>query len=94
MIELIRRSPRAMQLLDRLVFFTGVFGPLMNLPQVLQMYLTRDAAGVSALSWVLYAIYDIPWILYGLVRDDRRIVIAYSLWFISNLFVLAGAIMY
>lgn len=94
MIELIRRSPRAMRMLDRLVFFAGVFGPLMNLPQIMQTLVTKDAGGVSALSWTMYALYDIPWIIYGLVREDRRIVTAYSLWFLSNVLVLIGVVLY
>ena len=94
MIELIRRSPRAMRMLDRLVFFSGVFGPLMNLPQILQTFMSRDAGGISALSWVMYAVYDSPWILYGVVRADKRIVTAYSLWFCSNLLVLTAIILY
>ena len=80
--------------LDRVVLAVGVIGPLMTVPQILKIYLSQDAAGVSVLSWGMFALLDIPWILYGFVHRDRPIFITYTLWLIMNALVFAGAIKY
>lgn len=80
--------------LDRLVFAVGVVGPLASIPQVLKIYLTHNAGGISVISWGTLALFDIPWIAYGLVHRERPIALTYSLWFIINILVTIGATMY
>lgn len=80
--------------LYKITLFVGVAGPLTNLPQLLEIYITRNATGVSELSWFLYLVADIPFILWGIVRNDKPVFATYSLWFISNLFILVGALVY
>ena len=80
--------------LDKFLIFVAVFGPLIALPQILQIFVLKDATGVSGLSWGLYALFNIPWFIYGVVHKDKPITIAYSLSFIANMTVLVGALMY
>ena len=82
------------KLLDRLLIIIAVVGPLMVLPQILKIFILRDATGVSALSWSLFALVDIPWIIYGLVHKEKPIVVAYILYLATNLVVVAGALVY
>ncbi len=83
-----------LRLLDRLVYVVGVIGPVMTLPQIYLIFSTHNASGVSAVSWLAWAILDIPWILYGLAHKERPIVLTYFLWLVCNLVVFVGAILY
>jgi len=80
--------------LDRFLIIVAVVGPLMVLPQILKIFMLKDAMGVSALSWGLFALFDIPWIIYGAVHKEKPIIIAYSLWLVTNLIVVVGALIY
>ena len=80
--------------LDRVVLTAGVIGPLTTIPQILKIYTTHDASGVSLLTWLLPAILDIPWIVYGFAHRERPIVITYSLWLVANLVVALGVVLY
>jgi len=80
--------------LDRLLIVVAVIGPLMALPQIMQIYIFKNAAGVSALSWGLYTFFNIPWIIYGVVHRYKPITLGYILWFIVNLAVTIGALIY
>ncbi|MBU0615950.1 MAG: hypothetical protein KJ601_07715 [Nanoarchaeota archaeon] len=80
--------------LDKLLVVVAAIGPLNNLPQIIKIYLYHNAAGVSPLSWLLYTIFDIPWIIYGAVHKEFPIVLAYVLWMITNSIVLIGALIY
>ena len=80
--------------LDKFLVVIAVVGPLIALPQILQIYISGDASGVSSLSWGFFALFNLPWILYGIVHRDKPIKIAYSLSFIANSTVFVGSILY
>ncbi len=80
--------------LDRLILVIASIGPMANLPQIIKIFSTQNAAGISVFTFSIYAIFDIPWIIYGIVHKEKPIVISFSLWLITNLFVIAGALMY
>jgi hypothetical protein len=83
-----------MRFLDSCVLVVGVIGPLTTIPQILLIYTTHMAVGVSALSWFGPAVLDIPWILYGIAHREKAIVITYSLWLVMNTAVAVGAVLY
>ncbi|MDO8576381.1 MAG: PQ-loop domain-containing transporter [bacterium] len=87
------RSPW-MRLLDKAIFGAGVIGPIFSIPQIVLIYSSQDATGISAVSWFGWAALDIVWILYGLVHKEPPIVMTYTFWFIINLTVAFGAILY
>ena len=81
-------------LLDNIVFICGIVGPMLAIPQILRIYLEQNAMGVSPVSWGLFATFDVPWVLYGIVHKEKPIAIAYTLWLIMNTMVFIGALMY
>ncbi|MDO8548460.1 MAG: PQ-loop domain-containing transporter [bacterium] len=82
------------RVLDRIVLAAGIVAPVFTLPQIVLIYSTHSAAGVSALTWGVYALLDIPWILYGIAHRERPIVYTYTLWLVANAVVAVGAIVY
>jgi len=80
--------------LDDLLLAVVVIGPLTNLPQVFQIFYSKNAAGVSLISFSFFAFFNTFWIAYGLVHREKPIIIASFLWFATNLMVVAGIIMY
>ncbi len=80
--------------LDRFLIVIAVLGPLIALPQILQIFTLKSAAGVSTLSWGLYAFFNVPWFIYGVVHKDKPISISYSLSFVANLTVAIGSLIY
>ena len=80
--------------MDDAVYLAGIVGPAMSLPQLIVIYVGQDATGIAPLSWFSWAVLDIPWILYGIAHKERPIIICYTLWFIINILVGVGAIVY
>jgi uncharacterized protein with PQ loop repeat len=85
---------KSIRFLDRFLIVIAIVGPLIAVPQILQIFVLKSAEGVSGLSWGLYALFNIPWFIYGVVHKDKPITIAYSLSFIANLTVVVGSLMY
>jgi MtN3 and saliva related transmembrane protein len=78
--------------LDRLIFVVGFLGPLFTIPQLVNVWIAKQVAGVSFASWAAYAALDIVWIVYGFVHKEKPIVFAYMLWFIANAGVAIGVL--
>jgi uncharacterized protein with PQ loop repeat len=84
-------SERAMkQILGGLSIFTL----LMTVPQILAIWLTRQAAGVSLLSWSAYWLSALVWFFYGLQKRDRNIYLPCIGWLVLDGAVIAGAWIY
>ena len=81
-------------MLDKLIFVAGVVGPVLSIPQIILIYSNKDASDISAVSWFGWAALNIVWILYGLAHKEPPIVMTYTFWFVINLTVAFGAILY
>ena len=82
------------RILDKVVYLVGIVGPIMTIPQIWVIFVGRDATGVAPISWLTWALLDIPWILYGIAHRERPIVMTYTLWLICNVLVFIGAVLY
>ncbi len=82
------------RILDRVVLTVGIIGPTVSLPQLFKLYTLQEASGLSAISWGLWAIMDVPWILYGFAHRERPIIFTYLAWFVVNSLMFVGVILY
>ena len=80
--------------LDYLMYGIGVLAPLALFPQVIQIYTTKNASGISLVTWVLLAFFNVLWVLYGIAHNDKPIIIAHVLFSILNALVAIGALLY
>lgn len=78
----------------KMIFFVAVLEPATNLPQIYTIYAHRDAAGVSITTWILYAIFGSLWLWYGIFARQKPITIAASLFVITDLSVVVGALLF
>jgi len=80
--------------LDTIVYVVGIAGPILTIPQVWDIYVGQNAAGVSALSWGAYTLFTIPWLTYGIVHRERVLIVNNILWLVLNSLVFIGALIY
>jgi uncharacterized protein with PQ loop repeat len=78
------------QLLGALSIFTLV----MTVPQILAIWVSREAAGVSLLSWSAYWISALVWFWYGIRKRDRNIYLPCLGWLLLDGAVVVGAVLY
>lgn len=82
-------------LVGRLVYLAAFVGPLSVIPQVAEIwFVDHNAKGVSLVTWLSFTILSIIWLIYGLQRRDRPLIISNALWVVGELIVVAGAIHY
>jgi uncharacterized protein with PQ loop repeat len=79
---------------DRSVYFVGVIGPIMTLPQLYTIWFEQNTSGVSVTTWSAYAFMSSFWLLYGLLHKERPIVIIYGAWIFIHSLMVIGIFMY
>ena len=72
----------------------SVFTLLMTLPQIYAIWASRQAAGVSLLSWGAYWLSAFVWFVYGVQKRDRNIYLPCVGWLLLDGAVVVGAIIY
>ena len=78
------------RLLGGLSFFTM----LMTVPQVLTIWVSHRAAGVSLLSWGAYLVSAAVWLWYGLQKRDKNIYLPCVGWILLDCAVIVGTLVY
>lgn len=86
-----RAKKKPKTLIDILVYFAVIFGPLMTLPQVVAVW-HDGAKGVSAATWLAYTLVAVIWLAYGLKHQDRPIIALQTLWLIMDVAVVTGVL--
>jgi uncharacterized protein with PQ loop repeat len=82
------------RILDKFLIFIAIIGPLMALPQILKLYISQEANGLSFTTFMLYSIMNLPWILYSFVHRDKPLLITSILWLIANSTIAIGIWIY
>jgi uncharacterized protein with PQ loop repeat len=82
------------KLVRKLLGGMSIFTLLMTVPQVLTIWVGKQAAGVSAWSWGAYLLSALLWFWFGLLKHDKNIYLPCIGWIVLNSAVIAGAIVY
>jgi len=72
----------------------SIFTLLMTIPQVVAIWVNRQAAGVSLLSWAAYWISAFVWFWYGVQKRDPNIYLPCIGWLALDGAVIVGRVVY
>ena len=68
--------------------------PFTALPQVYNIWILQNVAGVSLASWIMWFIFLIPFLIYGIIHKLKQIIVLNSLWMVIDTLVISGIIIY
>jgi uncharacterized protein with PQ loop repeat len=80
--------------MKRLLGALSIFTLVMTVPQILAIWVSREAAGVSLLSWSAYWVSALVWFWYGVRQRDRNIYLPCLGWLLLDGAVVVGAVLY
>jgi uncharacterized protein with PQ loop repeat len=80
--------------LEKVLRGLSVFTMLMTVPQVLAVWIGRDAGGVSLVSWLSYFLGACLWFVYGFQKRDKTIYLACIGWIVLDAAIVAGIIVH
>ena len=82
------------RVLDKVMLTFGAFAPVVSIPQILLIYVGKDATGVSPLTFFLIMCFNVLWFFYGFAHREVPLMILYALWFVCNALIFVGALAY
>lgn len=88
-----RESP-PVSVLEQILRGVSVFTMLMTVPQVLTIWVGRDAGGISLVSWVSYLVAACLWLVYGIQKGDKTIYLACVGWVLLDAAIVVGVIVH
>lgn len=80
--------------LDKTVLAAAILGPLTTIPQIYDIYVFKEVAGLSLLTWNFWQALSIPWLLYGIIHKEAPIIVSSILWIAVQTTVIIGIILY
>jgi uncharacterized protein with PQ loop repeat len=80
--------------LRRLLGGMSIFTMVMTIPQVLTVWLSHQAAGVSLLSWSAYLVSAVLWFWFGVKKHDKNIYLPCIGWTLLDSAVIVGVLIY
>jgi uncharacterized protein with PQ loop repeat len=87
-------SEKWKEFLNKAIYFIGIVGPVLVLPQLLKIWTTKDASGLSLITWTLWIFVDSIWIMYGFVHKILPIVFSHSAYIFTQIGVVTGILLY
>ncbi|MGH8742179.1 MAG: SemiSWEET family transporter [Burkholderiales bacterium] len=87
-------TPPSASAFEKVLRGLSVFTMLMTVPQVLTVWVGRDAAGVSLVSWLAYLVGACLWFVYGFQKGDKTIYLACIGWILLDAAIVAGIIVH
>ncbi len=79
---------------DSLILAVAIIEPLSTVPQIVDIYTTRDAHSLSLLSWVLFMAASVTWLIYGVRIRSVALIASSILWFTTELLLVFGIIVF
>jgi len=77
---------------SKILPFVSIATMVMTLPQVWTVWIERQVAGVSLLSWATYLVGACLWFIHGVARRDKAIYVACIGWILLDGAVVLGVL--
>lgn len=79
---------------DKFIYVASILYPLSTSPQIYQIFSSRDVSGVSLSTWLAYVVFTAIFLRYACSKRLKPLIISYALWFIVELAVVAGIVLF
>jgi|TARA_Y100000034_G_scaffold33959_1_gene41619 MtN3 and saliva related transmembrane protein len=85
---------KSKRIVDKAIYFVAIIGPLMNIPQLMKIWVDKNATGISIISWVGFALTAFVWLIYGILHKEKPIILANIMYIILQIGIIVGALIY
>lgn len=79
---------------DYLMYIVAIGGPLAMVPQVIQLFTSKDAIGLSLLTWGMWLLFSGMWFIYGIIHKEVPMMISQGLYIVLHVILISGIFMY
>jgi len=80
--------------LDKTMVFIATAGPIAALPQVFDVFFTKNVSGLSFTTWSLWTLLSCVWLLYGILHKELPIIVSNVLYILLQGLVVVAILVY
>lgn len=77
-------------LMDHSVYAITIIAVLGNVPQLIKVWFEGNNSGVSVITWAGFLFGSVFWLIYGLVHEEKPIIVANFFLIIVQSFIIIG----
>jgi uncharacterized protein with PQ loop repeat len=88
------KGKKSLNYFDYLIYVAAFGSPVALLPQVVNIFITRDVSSLSLATWTTLGFFNILWIIYGLAHRDIPIYLTNILIALLNFAIVLGILLY
>jgi uncharacterized protein with PQ loop repeat len=81
---------RDLPVLEKLVGIIAIAYPLTGLPQLYKIWIEKEVAGVSLLSWSFFLVVTLVLICYSWLKGEKKLSLMWSSWAVIYVAVIVG----
>ena len=81
-------------LFDKIIYAVVFIAPILNLPQLFEVWFNRNAAGVSFISWFGFSILSVVWLIYGILHKEKPLIFMNIALAVVQGLVALGVVLY
>jgi len=82
------------QIVDKLIYAAAIIGPLLTIPQAYNVWILKNAGGVSIITWLFMSFASATWLWYGIVHKDKPIIFSSIIWLVMQTLIWTGTVIY
>ena len=79
---------------DNIIYIFALTTPLFEIPQIISIVSARSAEHVSLITWGYLAISSFAWLVYGIKKHMKPLIISYILYTIVEFGVVGSILLY
>jgi uncharacterized protein with PQ loop repeat len=79
---------------DTFVLAVAIIEPLSTVPQIVDVYTSKDAHSLSLLSWLLFMSASVTWLAYGIKIKNLPLIASSIMWVSTEVLLVIGIIAY
>ena len=87
-------KPKNASLLEKLVLAVAIVEPLSTVPQIIEIYQSKNAEAISLLSWLLFMGTSLIWLAYGIKIKNLPLIASSIMWVLTELILVVGIVIY
>lgn len=80
--------------IDSVMSVVAVISPLTLVPQIIQIFQTKDVEGISLITWFFSIITSIIWVVYGFHHKDKPIIFNSVMGTVFCILIVLGIFIY
>ncbi len=88
------KTKKPVDQIDTFVYIFAFGAPFFEIPQLYTIYAEHSAENVSLITWGFFSIASFAWLIYAIHHHLRPMIVSYLLFFIIELAVAIGILIY